>query len=221
MKERPILFNAEMVRAIYDGKKTQTRRPLSEKQTPHLAKNQCDDFPDMKYISIVQGGRWGFGAFGATEEDCAQELLNLGGCPFGRKGDRLWVRETHTVLKEAVTNRDIVAYKATEQASKAYDAKWTPSIHMKREHCRFVLEIQNVRVQRVNDISENDALCEGFSGHSPEPVEEGGTTYCWKGRSSAPSSRAHFAAVWNSIYDNWHDNPWVWVLDFTVVRGEK
>ncbi|MEN5313387.1 hypothetical protein [Pseudomonas koreensis] len=91
-KERPILFNGAMVRAILSGQKTVTRRLVKGNQIPSRSKS---DFPEHQWIAVVQDHpRWGFAAFGATEEECAAELAMYGGCPYGRQGDRLWVRET-------------------------------------------------------------------------------------------------------------------------------
>jgi len=92
-KERPILFNGEMIRAILDGRKTQTRRVMKDWQIPKLNNTWDTQFPDMKYSAIAQKhSKWGFCEFGATLEECADRMSNHS--PYGFEGDHLWVRET-------------------------------------------------------------------------------------------------------------------------------
>lgn len=210
MRERPILFNSEMVRAIYDGKKTQTRRPI--KPQPDLDKR------NHRWGMQVSNGVMEYGRAPWRKSDPYNFIVEKSQkCPFGKQGDRLWVRETHAVLKEAVTKRDIVAYKATEQASQAHDAKWTPSIHMKREHSRFLLEISNIEAQRLDEMTEQDALCEGF--HSDAVLTEDGSDY------TGLYAVDRFMSTWDEIYSSQGlgtiENPWVWVVYFNVVRWAK
>lgn len=86
-KERPILFSGPMIRAILEGRKTVTRRPVKEWQQPSLQED------DTWYATAQRHQRWGFGVSGADAASCAAELVFSGVCPYGRRGDRLWVRE--------------------------------------------------------------------------------------------------------------------------------
>lgn len=219
MKERPIIFNAEMVKAILDGRKTQTRRLVPEWQLPMETKQDNGDKPETRWMAISQRDlRWGFGVFGATEEECASQLTQSL-CPFGCRHDRLWVRETFSTLAEGSfeqekpaqgTNQDI-RYFASEKPAVAESTKeirgygWIPSIHMPRWASRINLEITDVRVERLNDISEEDAMAEGCK-------------YIELYECTAKDS---FSSLWQSIYgeESWSSNPWVWVIEFNRVEG--
>lgn len=200
MKERPIIFNAEMVRAILNGRKTQTRRALNWKRQPYTEMGERDD-----------GSLWPWAEDGERGGDIWFS------CPFGEVGDRLWVRETFMDLTgtgiEATTGKfEGFAYRADTPAGsygyevrKEYGLKWTPSLHMPRKACRILLEITAVRVERLNDISHEDAKAEG----------------CCYGRGGgvpdfAVTPADHFPTLWASIYgvENWRANPWVWVIEF-------
>lgn len=203
MKERPILFSAPMVRAILDGAKTQTRRVVKLGAPPRgcrpwrLQGNDNIRFPVFVADADAPGD---FGAAGSIK------------CPYGVPGDRLWVRETWYG-----DTLDGVVYRA--DIDQLDEGQWRPSIFMPRWASRITLEITDVRVQRLQDISEEDARAEGCTGRDPEPADEGGTIYAWKGRSAAPDARAHFAALWDSINGDgaWAANPWVWALTFKKV----
>ena len=187
VKERGMIFNDEMVRAILGGNKTQTRRIVEEKF----------------YGRAV-----------------AAELLAKH-CPYGQPGDRIWVRETYRVHGKA-TDVATLVYRAsvrnswTEQThrvpvdvcNKPVSEKWTPSIHMPRWASRILLEITDVRVERLRDMSEADAKAEGASPamYKITPPE---AVY-----------RVGFGDIWRSIYgqDNWLSNPWVWVIEFKRIQ---
>lgn len=186
-KERGMIFNDEMVRAILGGNKTQTRRIVEEKF----------------YGRAV-----------------AAELLAKH-CPYGQPGDRIWVRETYRVHGKA-TDVATLVYRAsvrnswTEQThrvpvevcNKPVSEKWTPSIHMPRWASRILLEITDVRVERLHDMSEADAKAEGASP----------ATY----KITPPEAvyRVGFGDIWRSIYgqENWLSNPWVWVIEFKRIQ---
>ncbi|MGQ5788520.1 hypothetical protein ACUNI0_14430 [Serratia sp. IR-2025] len=238
MKERPVIFNGEMVRAILDGRKTQTRRLVPEWQKPKLYPEN-DGEPHYNWMAVAQSDRrWGYGVFGETEEACAKELSTMAPCPFGNAGDRLWVRETFMDLTgtgiEAATGKfEGFAYRADtpagsygDEVRKEYGLKWTPSLHMPRKACRILLEITAVRVERLNDISEEDARAEGV--RAIENNFGNGAAYCdyllpnqddfaeWYNRANDS-----FKSLWKSIYgvENWRANPWVWVIEFRRVGG--
>lgn len=151
MKERPILFNTEMVQAILDGRKTQTKRPV--KIPAYLIERQSE--------SLV-----------TFEDECGDQQDILTVCTFGKIGDRPWVRETFHIEDSKVvspwadggqnrTNEEIF-YRA--DGVELYGAKWRPSIHMPRWASRITLEITDIRVERLKDINEEDVELEGFSG---------------------------------------------------------
>ncbi|SNY42063.1 hypothetical protein SAMN05660659_04573 [Pseudomonas sp. LAMO17WK12:I6] len=223
-KERPILFNGAMVRAILSGQKTVTRRPIKGSQIPSRSKS---DSTEHQWIAVVQDHpRWGFAAFGATEEKCAAELAMYGGCPYGQKGDRLWVRETFMdLLGTGVEHRpdpngplQRYAYRAdyppgshSDEARKDFGLKWKPSIHMPRAACRFLLEITDVRVERLQDISRADIRAEGLQC-PPELASD----------DVSPNYRDWYPAAWRQLWEStggdWAANPWVWVVEFKRVQ---
>ncbi|MDX6800909.1 hypothetical protein SJZ82_06910 [Serratia marcescens] len=230
MKERPIIFNGEMVRAILDGRKTQTRRVMKPQPEPCYRGGHwwpSNTFKTMLHIEEqMQNGAGGWGGLAGDA------------CPFGAVGGRLWVRETFMDLTgtgiEATTGKfEGFAYRADtpagsygDEVRKEYGLKWTPSLHMPRKACRILLEITAVRVERLNDISESDAKAEGV--RAIENNFGNGPAYCdyllpnlddaaeWYNRASDS-----FKSLWKSIYgaENWSVNPWVWVIEFRRVGG--
>lgn len=205
MNERGMIFNAEMVRAILEGRKTQTRRPIKWKQTRFTEIGERED-----------GSNWPW------SEDTEKVCDYWHPCPFGAVGDRIWVRETFRVHSRA-TDVATLVYRAsvrnswTEQTHRvpvavcnkpATPEKWTPSIHMPRWASRILLEITDVRVERLRDLSEEDAKSEGIIPSS------GGVPPGWE-------YRINFRDLWMDIYgtNNWEANPWVWVIEFKRVEG--
>lgn len=197
MKERGIIFNSEMVRAILDGRKTQTRRVMNNQPCTLSGETisvQQDDF----------NFRWA--------GDLHNDTSGWFPCPLGKIGDRLWVRET---FKTGVCTESTIAYKATHKPSDLEEGwyeeiKWTPSIHMPRRYSRITLEITNIRVERLNDISQSDAIAEGAPPSHP-------TIDAISRECGFPDfSRSWFGQTWWHIYGkkNWQDNPWVWVIEF-------
>ncbi len=213
MNEKPILFSGEMVRAIIAGRKTQTRRigkcqmdgatELGVEYSRHATKGDvavatCRAFPD--------GGsaRWG-----------------LCECPYGIPGDRLWVRETFQFVHAnsdgqrntfnsatPFTQNDYrwVEYAATPKDNEP-PPKWKPSIFMPRWASRIALEIVSLRVERLKDISEDDAKEEGVK------YPAGGPCSCY---------RMGYSWLWESINGkgSWDANPWVWVVTFKQVFND-
>ncbi|RQZ50896.1 hypothetical protein [Burkholderia sp. Bp9099] len=209
MTERPIFFSGPMVRAILDGRKTQTRRIA-------IPKRSCIDFigggpkddPDWNDPSC-----WGFEdpntGFWWTlrgNEECHQLP-----CPQGKPGDRLWVRETWNWEKNAIgSKRDEdgpFAYAASPTHGSSIDGKWHPSIHMPRFASRITLEITGVRAERLQSISDADAEAEGvdFLRHVPNADE-------------TLNARGLFRCLWDGLNatrgHGWDANPWVWVVEF-------
>lgn len=208
MKERPILFNGSMVRALLDGSKTQTRRIMKPQPQPVPA-----DYAGP------EGHRWPSNAVRSMVH-VEQELQNKSGgwgglaatcCPLGRVGDRLWVRETWAVgsIYDSIPPRDIpecgVRYAATDDRLGIKDR---PSIHMPRWVSRITLEVTGVRVERLHDITDDDCIAEGCAGgHRSIPDYQYNAT---------PSE--HYRHIWKSTGGNWEANPWVWVIEFRRIE---
>ncbi|HGH4742029.1 hypothetical protein [Serratia marcescens] len=152
-------------------------------------------------------------------------------CPFGQAGDQLWVRETFMDLTstgiEATTGKfEGFAYRADtpagsygDEVRKEYGLKWTPSLHMPRKACRILLEITAVRVERLNDISEEDAKAEGVKPAGDMLPDYPDTFLTPKG--DFATAKVAFQRLWQSIYgeESWRANPWVWVIEFRRVGG--
>ncbi|MGQ6038986.1 morphogenetic protein [Serratia sp. IR-2025] len=207
MKERPVIFNGEMVLAILDGRKTQTRRVI---KLSH----------ERGMVNPVIRGR--NGEISSISCRLAPTL-----CPFGQVGDRLWVRETwqgplvdEEHLDDYRANAD--KFQAPEFCEYAADGGtrpefcdlddntrqgWRPSIHMPRWASRISLEITAVRVERLNDISEEDAKAEGVKAGVCPGHEH-------------MMHQVAFSELWQSIYgaESWRANPWVWVIEFKHVE---
>ena len=219
MKERPIIFNDEMVRAILDGRKTQTRRVIKP-QPPECTENGT---PYTGWQKTTLPCKEGF--------DITAFIDNpkyIGECPHGKPGDRLWVREMwsgdYCYQKEPPSQRvsvmtpdgpmlrESIWYWADGQPEYGDWERPRPSIHMPRWASRITLEITNVRVERVKDISEEDAVAEGVHGER-EALAAGMSWY--------DKPRRAFRSLWQSIYgtNSWSDNPWVWVIEFRRVEG--
>lgn len=251
VKERPILFSAPMVRAILEGRKTVTRRVVKPWQQPALE-------ADGTWFSVAQRHpRWGFGVSGANASECAAALASSGCSPYGKPGDRLWVRETWGVIshdfddqgnmidwtpdRPATPIREMpfgrgyysghAIYRADGDAVWAGDddgggddrSAWKPSIHMPRAASRILLEITDVRVERLQNITEQQAQAEGIVGVPFRPDD--GWPICTgymvgpdDGKTDLETTAAKaFAGLWDSVGGDWSANPWVWVVEFKRV----
>lgn len=238
MKERGMIFNGEMVRAILDGRKTQTRRIM--KSQPVLNGNFFEVF----------GAGW---SKGMTSVPVVPGHSLANNCPFGKVGDRIWVRETYqgplfdyehmeAYLEDSskFEKPDFCVYKADgKPAPEFYDADdnlhccWRPSIHMPRWASRITLEITGVRVERLNSISHEDAEREGIhievwdqTVAARNYAAEGEFFQFWSEDfphyvNMNDLYRASFQSLWKSIYgeESWQANPWVWVIEFKRVEG--
>ena len=201
MKEHPILFSTPMVRAILEGRKTQTRRVIQPQ--PEIIIRPIDDkcneviWSDSKRVLSIGGGGDVLGA-------CVREL-----CPYGYRGDRLWVRETFAYCPgDVYVYRSDYLYDVDSESAMTINMKtgetmplrWRPSIHMPRKASRLTLEIVNVRVERLQEISEEDAISEGFRNLATD------------------TARGDFSYLWDHINAKrgfgWDVNPWVWVIEF-------
>lgn len=214
MKERPILFSAPMVRAILEGRKTQTRRvvkPQSAVLTDDTARALGVRPPPHQNTPVIQ-------------------------CPYGQPGDRLWVRETHAIFNAYGQHRkdgqrwgpwgglpttvspdgtQIAYYR--EGFDRSDPGRWRPSIHMPRWASRIDLEVTGVRVERLQDISEADAIAEGL-----DHVADGAAAFGIRGLATSWDNdpRVAYRRLWESINGpgSWDANPWVWAVEFRRVK---
>ncbi|QHP80672.1 hypothetical protein EO763_12435 [Pectobacterium odoriferum] len=208
MKERGIIFNGDMVRATLSGQKTQTRR---------IVKPQ----PDEDGLARLSGGTW---------MDTSEKVYL---CPFGKVGDRLWVRETFNgfwldddviqEIKDGISKAsEFCDYRSDYPDSSQPVGGWTPSIHMPRWASRITREIIGVRVERLNDISEEDCWAEGIDAvddrfENAEIIDMAVKIGC-----CIEDAKPMFALLWQSIYgaESWDANPWVWVIEFKHIKGD-
>ncbi len=222
VKECPILFSAPMVRAILNGAKTQTRRVVNPRHIP----NPQPDFD------------------AALERDTS---LAAAFCPYGQPGDRLWVKEKHAFLdvtKSALSQFPLVGGGVgpdvwnlcveysdgtqnptpsvegdrPKQTRERGEIGWRPSIHMPRWASRITLEITGVRVERLHDISEDDAKAEGATFHDGRGIGHSGWRHDYKDVHA--DARSSFARLWTDINGagSWAANPWVWAIEFRRVE---
>jgi hypothetical protein len=199
MKSKPILFSTPMVQAILEGTKTQTRRILKPQPKQKL------EFFGWKLPEYIQVA---FGKGVKTE--------SLHKFPFGQIGDVLWVRETFRPKGHSFPIGEHFEYKATaESDGNPMNEPWKPSIFMPKDAARIWLKIINIRVERLNDISDEDAKNEGIklSEHSSENVD---LWYRYDDGSFSFLPQTSFRTLWESINgkDSWNNNPWVWVIEF-------
>ena len=199
-----MIFNAEMVSAILDGRKTQTRRLLKQATGPSLSVDTVEDSPDVAELSWLYGD-------GPGHE--VHEHIKLVHCPFGKPGDRIWVRETFGDCGVRLV------YRAdNDDGAKCKVERWTPSIHMPRWASRILLEITGVRVERLNGISEAEAEAEGIDMEALADSQDCYDCIADLNMTGRPTAKGAFKYLWESIYgeENWQANPWVWVIEFKV-----
>lgn len=205
MKERPIIFNAEMVRAILEGRKTQTRRLMKPQPTwSGRGSQNYINWPFPKELAVMTG--------------TVKDLIPFS--PYGQPGDRLWVKETWRLAKWTWDGDydDCVIQYQNDNSSRSFkipkykknppNSKWKPSIHMPRWASRITLEITDVRVERIQDIQYEGIKAEGIF---PKFI-------C--GGELRKLQDHYFKPTWNQIYpESWEKNDWVWVITFKVIRG--
>ncbi|UQY33550.1 hypothetical protein K8U54_17760 [Pseudomonas fulva] len=233
IKERPILFSGPMVRAILDGRKTVKRRAM--KVQPHDGASVTVERFNTTVTDRQGNQDAGPEVFGAWWSDGECSLT----CPYGQPGDRLWVRETWSVEMLAGYSEEggysseyELRYRADDSEREIsvaagepdpwinlYDSQrgeWRPSIHMPRAACRILLEVTDVRVERLQDITGDQAEAEG-----------GDSAMCRQFLETSPSRHEckeavihGFAGLWASINgdDSWHANPWVWLVEFKRIE---
>ncbi|MCA3307673.1 MAG: hypothetical protein ING00_17930 [Roseomonas sp.] len=224
MGDRPILFSAEMVRAILDGRKTQTRRVMKVQPWPdalvtveHYHETVIDRHGDMQPGKEIFGAHWDDGEYGLR-------------CPYGAPGDTLWVRESLYIWgrwrKDGLRKNGLPSWRFEEVGQRADPDPdlgligsahvrhllkfWLrPSIHMPRWASRITLRITDVLVERLHEITEDDALAEGVT-----PLD-----YAAHHVAARCGARIAFEQLWNTINGPgaWEANPWVWVISFEKV----
>ncbi|HII0027844.1 TPA: hypothetical protein ACYX6F_001178 [Klebsiella pneumoniae] len=237
MKERGMIFNSEMVRAILDGRKTQTRRIMEPQPANDI--ERCI-FPNPEVIGWKSSRRHKHGSTTAHF------------CHYGKPGDRIWVRETWGVVSHSFSDDGLMIDWVPDRPATAihempfgngyysgyaiYAADgdftwgdddgyedgrscWKPSIHMPRAASRIVLEITDVRVEQLNAISEKDATAEGVPPAGSLLPDYPGTFLTPKG--DFATAKVAFQRLWESIYgeESWKANGWVWVIEFKRVEG--
>jgi hypothetical protein len=237
MRERPILFSAPMVRAILEGRKTQTRRvvkpqPFSNgmKYSAELGDILChDDYLPPSAMLLRAGSKRH--QYNATQDEWGRL------CPCGQPGDRLWGRETGMLGRDSadvpimwtfgtLNDAEYKMHPDAPEGSAQWCLMWKkkPSIYMPRWASRITLEVTEVRVERLHDISEEDARAEGVERNHPTDETEGWLDYLdmTQGGEGFPveTARDSFRTLWDSINgsDAWDLNPWVWAVSFKRVQ---
>ena len=218
MKERttehPILFSTPMVQAILEGRKTMTRRVF--KDNPRLASD----------LSKIDLKKW--------FEDYPDYIMSF--CSYGQPGDKLWVRETWCNINKPGLEPEYV-FKTETLDAEDYDPsewKWKPSIHMPKGAARIWLEIVSIRVERLQDISEADALAEGVllleteedvrvwgkGGWGEEQTIKTYENYLKNSTADCNTAKESFETLWYEIngVDSWFTNPWIWVIEFKRIQ---
>jgi hypothetical protein len=249
MRERPILFSGEMVRAILDGRKTQTRRVVSDPtsqgnyRASELLLDDSRVFADPGPSPAGNPG-WYLHAPVNCEAICSRRGWSADDCdpsvvdrlyPRWFAGDRLWVRETWHCPRQlgGSYQREKLIFRADAErlrpAPDHSDVLWAPSIFMPRWASRITLEVTGVRVERLQEISEADALAEGCQ--PGEPLNEvdlemmrGTEEYELAkalGIGSRMSAKFAYLCLWDDLNEKrgygWSTNPWVWVIEFRRV----
>ena len=219
---KPILFNTDMVRAILDGRKTMTRRVIKLKydNTHHEIKTDKYGTRLIEIQDDVKGETFGIREDGTSWRKIRPYIEPK--APY-KKGDILYVRETWHKYKKRVRNgeglhiAEIYGYKASIANSEDANEPWHPSIHMPKEAARIFLKVTNVRVERLQEITWQEAAregCYGGTGDEPDPLF------------NLPTLRGEFQKLWDSTckknlqIHGWCANPWVWVIEFEKVVEE-
>jgi hypothetical protein len=207
MKEHPILFSIPMVQAIKDERKTMTRRTKGLINVPEQV------VTIDRYNRVGQFTMW---------DKQKRIVKQIGECPYGKPGDILWVRETwiDTFIPHTTPVGGLY-YKADHPEEKSL--RWKPSIHMPKGIARIWLKITSIKVERLNDITEEDAIKEGVLLHKNgnkyfnyTPRYEEITQFVY----DCYTAKASFKTIWNSINKfpfNYRENPWVWVIEFEIL----
>ena len=221
MKERPIIFSGEMVRAVLDGRKTQTRRVVKFRH--HTAKLLGQQFEHTQlkaaYPARVNGWVFWSNSFTDAEKITTQQYEHGLPCPYGVSGDRLWVKENFYVqpwIWEWDHKLQPVHYAASSPKEQVEDYILKPSIFMPRWASRIMLEINGVRVERLQNMSLEDCTAEGVAQYT---FAKGVLS------DNPPDPRWKFIELWNRINAksgwSWESNPWVWAIKFRMLESAE
>jgi hypothetical protein len=204
MKERPIIFSASMVRAIIDGRKTQTRRVV---KWPIKTKSDGG-----KQRLFLRNDERNIDEINRLLQEKNRYPLRKIMCPYGQPGDLLWARETFAIAEDSNIEDPGIFYRADGDLPSHLDdsIKWKPSIHMPKWAARLWLEVTGIRVERVQEINSEDIRAEGTPG-TPHDAN------------CLVAERELFHSLWNSINGkkpgcSWEDNPYVWAVEFKAVE---
>lgn len=251
MKVKPMIFNADMVKAILDGNKTVTRRPVKHEEGMQLVENKLVRITS----SHPKKGAWGmFFKKNGIDDLPFHDLAVAPALP----GDLIYVRETwqgplfspdlmdeYKLDSEKFESPDYCIYAASDKKQEFYDVddnlvcRWRPSIHMPRWASRLTLKVTDIRIEQVQDISEEQSLkegiisteeygyragegdlfncpkCDGFQVHG-YIAAGGGVGEC--DCTTCDTAVKRFGILWDSIYQDWDKNPYVWVIEFEVIN---
>jgi hypothetical protein len=239
VKERPVIFSGPMVKAILEGRKTQTRR---------ICKPACDMGGELAG-SVHPAKESGWIAWWPGNDPGLADFTKLAyqdgfQCPYGKPGERLWVRESAYIsqpnfgLPEDATHKDydgqprVVSYTVdmgfdAKRCAQDYGVKCSPSIHMPRWASRITLEITSVKVERLQEISDEDCKAEGIEhnwlGSDPCPPEYADEWERYGSDLEAEpcySPKESFQTLWETIHgpDSWATNPWLWCISFRRIE---
>lgn len=232
-KEYPLPFSGEMTRAIGKGIKNQTRRTKGLK----MVNLEPDRYSNPRWRMEPEGTFW------LLDDSLSDSIITLK-CPYGEPGDRLWIREAfcYAEVKDRPYGDPRVAYKADLEMSAGYKElgpderpKFKPSIHMPRWASRGVLENTGVRLERLQDISEEDAKGEGLNaltkdggrtikyGIADRDGWPGNDDEGWPWEEWSVDPRVAYRRLWQFINGpcSWDANPWVWVINFPILKDMK
>ncbi len=222
MKEHPILFKPEMVRALLAGRKTQTRR-LATKDQSTTKIEWVKDYPTWPHLWKDRKRK----RYSGWIKQCGSPIDIPLKCPYGVPGDQLWVRETWRQLDGSIQYRA----DADKDIPWSKTLKWKPSIHIKRDDSRINLEVTSIRAERVQDISKKDAMAEGLVEINksflmdPEclkiPVKyTNGTFFNDEKYWGHDNPKGAYASYFEEINgkEAWDSNPWVWVIGFNLMN---
>lgn len=223
MKEHGIIFTGDSVRAILAGRKTQTRRICKYRHLTFLGGQGDRDDPDAWGWSFDGPDHNGYMVLGRGHNERHDHGSISIPCPYGEPGDILWVREAWCL---AVDDNGRICdpyrglYKADGVEVVHVDdhmrSPWRSPMFMPRSIARITLRVTSVRVERVQEITEDDARAEGV-----DRASTGRRVYPGAGAAFVESYRAGFEAAWTTINGKrapWSANPWVWVVGFEVAR---
>lgn len=239
--ERPIIFSGAMICALLEGRKTQTRRVFKTPQkikdfyltgAGNWTNSKTGEFHEFAYDAVLDGD---FGVSFLVAGDAGFDGPYP--CPYGKPGDRLWVRETWAGGIPGCESQGGYSYKADHITGNdgPFEIKWRSPIHMPREASRIILEITGIRVERLQSITEQDAIAEGLKAlvkdrRHPVTVKYGipdldglpgndNLGWPWQQWNASPVKSFH--TLWDSIHADgrypWDSNPWVWVVEFNVL----